>query len=74
MKNGKKIWMQESDSVTKHIKQDNVGQVILIDKIGGSNGVTLAPKTGGFTLKSNGEYLVVAPLVPSTIFSIETYG
>ncbi|PKG99379.1 hypothetical protein [Paraglaciecola sp. MB-3u-78] len=60
MKNGKDIWMQASGSVTQRIKQDDVGQVIHIDKIDGSNGVLLDPKTGSFTVESDGDYLVVA--------------
>jgi hypothetical protein len=35
MKNDKDIWMQASGLVTQRIKQDNVGQVILIDKVDG---------------------------------------
>jgi hypothetical protein len=53
-------WMQASSTVTQRIQQDNVGQVVLIDNVDGSSGVTLDSATGSFTVEHESDYLLVA--------------
>ena len=54
------IWMQASSTVTQRIKEDNVGQVVIIDNVDGASGVSLDASTGSFTVEQESDYLVVA--------------
>ena len=54
------IWMQASSTITQRIKEDNVGQVVIIDNIDGASGVSLDASTGSFTVEQESDYLVVA--------------
>ena len=54
------IWMQASSTVTQRIKEDNVGQIVIIDNVDGASGVSLEPSTGSFTVEHESDYLVVA--------------
>ena len=60
MGNGNDVWIQASGSATQRIEQSDVGQVIIIDKVDGANGVSLDAATGAFTIEHGGDYLVVA--------------
>ena len=53
-------WIQASSTKTQRIKQNDTGQVVLIDNVDGASGVSLDPITGAFTIESEGDYLVVA--------------
>jgi len=54
------IWMQASSTITQRIKEDNVGQVVIIDNVDGASGVSLDASTGSFTVEQESDYLVVA--------------
>ena len=54
------IWLQASSSTTQRIEQDNVGQVVLIDRNDGSSNVELDTSTGMITVANEADYLVVA--------------
>ncbi len=54
------IWLQASSGTTQRIDQDNVGQVVLIDRNDGSNNVELDSSTGKITVNNEADYLVVA--------------
>ena len=53
-------WMQASSTITQRIKEDNVGQVVIIDNVDGASGVSLDASTGSFTVEQESDYLVVA--------------
>jgi len=56
----KDVWIQASSTITQRIEKDNEGQVVIIDKVDGANGVSLDPKTGNFTVEKESDYLVMA--------------
>lgn len=60
MSNKPDIWMQASSTITQRIKEDNVGQVVIIDNVDGASGVSLDASTGSFTVEQESDYLVVA--------------
>ena len=60
MGNANDVWIQASGTKTQRIQQDNVGQVIIIDKVDGANGVSLDAATGAFTIENEADYLVMA--------------
>ncbi len=54
------VWLQASSATTQRIEKDDVGQVVLIDKIDGSSNVALDITTGKVTVENEADYLVVA--------------
>ena len=54
------IWLQASSGTTQRIEQDNVGQLVLIDRNDGSSNVELDTSTGMITVANEADYLVVA--------------
>ncbi len=54
------IWLQASSAKTQRIAEDNVGQVVIIDRIDGSSNVSLDTRTGAVTIESDADYLIVA--------------
>jgi hypothetical protein len=54
------VWLQASSATTQRIEQDNVAQVVRIDRIDGARNVDLDTSTGAITIKSEADYLVVA--------------
>lgn len=54
------VWLQASSGATQRIEQDNVGQVVLIDRNDGSSNVELDTSTGIITVNNKADYLVVA--------------
>jgi len=54
------IWLQASSGTTQRIEQDNVGQVVLIDRNDGSSNVELDTSTGMITVTNEADYLLVA--------------
>ena len=60
MSNKKDVWIQASSTLTQRIEKDNEGQVVIIDRVDGANGVSLDPATGSFTVEHESDYLVMA--------------
>jgi hypothetical protein len=60
MANAKDAWIQASGTITQRIEEDNVGQVVVIDKVDGASRVSLDAATGDFTIEHEANYLVVA--------------
>ena len=54
------IWLQASSDKTQRLAKDNVGQVIIIDRIDGAGNASLDTQTGAVTIESDADYLIVA--------------
>lgn len=54
------VWLQASSANTQRIEQDNVGQVVHIDRIDGASNVALDTSTGTVTIEREADYLLVA--------------
>ena len=52
--------IQASGSKTQRIEEDDVAEVILIDKIDEADHVSLDAETGSFTIEVDSDYLIVA--------------
>lgn len=54
------IWLQASSATTQRIEQDNVAQVVQIDRVDGERNVSLDISTGAISIKNKADYLIVA--------------
>jgi hypothetical protein len=54
------IWLQASSATTQRIEQDNVAQVVQIDRVDGESNVSLDISTGAVSIKNKADYLIVA--------------
>lgn len=54
------IWLQASSATTQRIEQDNVAQVVQIDRVDGESNVSLDISTGAISIKNKADYLIVA--------------
>jgi hypothetical protein len=54
------IWLQASSATTQRIEQDNVAQVVKIDRVDGESNVSLDISTGAVSIKNKADYLIVA--------------
>ena len=54
------IWLQASSDKTQRLAEDNVGQVVIIDRIDGASNASLDTRTGAVTIESDADYLIVA--------------
>jgi hypothetical protein len=52
-------WLQASSTKTQRIREADVGQVIILDQVDGSHGVSLDTLTGKITVDREAEYLVI---------------
>ena len=54
------IWLQASSAKTQRIAKDNVGQVVIIDRIDGASNASLDTRTGAVKIESDADCLIVA--------------
>ena len=53
-------WLQASSKVTQRIREDNVGQAVILDILDDASGISLDTTTGAITVEQEADYLIVS--------------
>ncbi len=53
-------WLQASSKRTQRVREDDTGQVVVLDTMDGSNDVSLNVETGAVTVGQEADYLIVS--------------